>query len=172
MKTAIVCAHIDDELLSCSGIISKTNPDDLVIVYTSISEYFDLDGKQHRSRNEAISERDASIKILCGKVTPTILDLYYPTKEVPYNSEIIEKLDKIFRMFEIELVYTHSPSDTHSDHANTGRAVFTAARRVPNLFVFEPVFPAKSIDLYHINAYIDISNTFDKKIKALKAQTS
>jgi LmbE family N-acetylglucosaminyl deacetylase len=73
---------------------------------------------------------------------------------------------------QIDTVFTHSPSDTHSDHSNTGKAAFTAARRLPNLFTFEPVFPAQLSTIFQPNTYIDISDIYHKKVNALKAQKS
>jgi LmbE family N-acetylglucosaminyl deacetylase len=172
-NVSIVVSHIDDEVLSCSGIITKTNPENLVLIYTSTSDYIDLDGTIHRTREQAITERENSlIQLLESFKLPTIIDLNYPTKEVPYNHVIIEQIDKIFRDYNIDTVFTHSYSDTHSDHHNTARAVFTASRKVPNLFTFEPIFPAQLTSLFQPNTYLDISDIYERKIKALKAQES
>lgn len=168
---AIVSAHIDDELLSCSGIITKTRPENLILIYTSKSDYIDLDGTVYRTIEQAQTERLSSLQELC-KYLPIIIDLNYETKHVLYNSEAIEKVDTIFRKYQIDTVFTHSPSDTHSDHSNTGRIAFTASRRIPNLFTFEPIFPAQLSTIFQPNIYIDISEIYDKKIKALKLQKS
>jgi LmbE family N-acetylglucosaminyl deacetylase len=173
MKNIAICvAHIDDELLSCSSIIAKTNPSNLFILYTSTSDYVDLDGTVHRTIEQAKEERFNSLTYLSPVRFPTIIELNYLTKNVPYNSEIIEKIDKVFRDYNIDAVFTHSPNDTHSDHNNTARAVFTASRRIPNLFTFEPIFPAQIISLFQPNTYIDMSDIYERKINSLKAQVS
>jgi LmbE family N-acetylglucosaminyl deacetylase len=168
-NVCLIISHVDDEILSCSGIIAKI--DNLHIIYTSSSDYMDFDGTIQRTKEESKKERIESLKKL-NKRLPVIYDLDYPTKCVPYNSEIIEKIDRILRENNIDTVFTHSPSDTHSDHSNTGRAVFTAARRIPNLYIFEPVFPAQLSTIFQPNTYIDISDIYNKKISALKAQQS
>jgi LmbE family N-acetylglucosaminyl deacetylase len=173
MKNIAICvAHADDELLSCSGIISRVAAYNLVLVYASKSDYVDLDGTVYRTHKQVIDERLLSLTCLCQGNFPSIVDLGYDTKAVPYSSKIIEELDNIFRIYNIDTVFTHSPDDTHHDHANVGKATFTAARRIPNLFTFEPIFPAQGITLFHPNIYLDISNTYENKINALKAQKS
>lgn len=169
---AIVIAHSDDEILSMGGTLFKLRDKNPIIIYTSKSAYNTFTGQIERTEEETEIETDQALISLGFNPTNKIC-LNYPTKYVPYNSEIIEKLDKLFHDYNITTVFTHAIDDTHSDHANTARAVLTAARRINSIFTFEPIFPANSISLYQPKTYIDISGQpYERKILALLQHVS
>lgn len=170
-KIAIIIAHADDEVLSMGGTILKYKDANPIIIHTTDSVYTDYHGRVHRTPEEAHIETYESLLAL-GVMPEQIENLGYRTKEVPYNSEIVEKIDKILNYYKIDTVFTHNPDDSHNDHANTAKAVFSACRRLPNLLTFEPVFPANSLSLFQPRLYIDISDTYSDKIFSLKLHTS
>ncbi len=170
-KIAIIVSHPDDEILSAGGLILKLKDYSPIIIHATDGSYTDYNGNVHRTPEEAHIETYESLLSL-GVMPDQIINLGYKTKVVPYNSEIVEKLDKVLSQNEVDSVFTHNPDDSHNDHSNTAKAVFSACRRLPNLFTFEPVFPANSISLFHPQMYVDISDTYSDKVFALKLHES
>jgi len=86
------------------------------------------------------------------------------------NKETIEKVDAIIKKYKPDRVFTHSPSDLHKDH----RIVFKIVDKVMKNY--------KEIGMYTFNVwnpmsftrrnvpklYVDITDYFDKKMKALE----
>jgi LmbE family N-acetylglucosaminyl deacetylase len=171
---AFIAAHSDDNELSAGGLIYKLYQaqKNVYIIHTSTSDYKNFQGETHRTREEVEFETQESMKVL-GVPEENIFCLGYPTKFVPYNSEIIEKIDRICTEYNIDTVFTHPADDSHHDHANTGKAVLSAGRRLPNIFNFEPVFPANSRQIFNPNWYVDISgDAYNQKVRALERHTS
>lgn len=171
---AFIGAHSDDNELSAGGLIYRLYQEKkkVYIIHTSSSDYTNFKGEVHRTREEADEETSDAMKCL-GVEDSRIICLNYPTKAVPYNSEIIERLDALFTALDIDTVFTHPADDSHHDHANTGKAVLSAARRLNNIFNFEPVFPANSRQIFSPNWYVDISGeAYHQKEKALTCHVS
>lgn len=71
------------------------------------------------------------------------------------------------------VVLTQHVHDTHQDHRVVAWATIAAARRVPTVLMFEPVFPAGRGPVpFHANYYVDISEMIDLKRAALSAYQS
>lgn len=166
MRIAIVVAHSDDAEISMGGTISKYRDNEPIIIHTSDSVYTNFNGEVHRTKEEVEEEMYNGLKEL-GVLEGNVFNLGYVTKWVPSDSNIIEKIDEIFHQMSITHVFTHPLNDTHSDHANTAKAVFTAARRIPNLFTFEPIWPAATISLFQPQTFIDISDHYINKLNAM-----
>lgn len=172
---AFIAAHSDDCELGAGGLIyslAHTPGKKVYVIHTSTSDYTNFKGESHRTPTEAHLETMDAMRVL-GVPDDNILCLGYPTKMVPYSSEIIEKIDRLLCEYDIDSVFTHAADDSHHDHANTGKAVLSAARRLNNIFNFEPVFPANSRQIFNPNWYVDISGeAYTQKVRALERHTS
>jgi len=176
-RTAFIVAHSDDLELSCGGLLYKLNKKSLefnlpIIIYTSDSAYRNYDGRWGRTLRQVKEETNKSLEIY-GIKNWQIDVLHYPTKSVPYDSEIIERINRILDEMEIDTIITHNPDDSHLDHSNTAKSALTAGRRIPNFYTFEPIFPARSLSLFQPQMYIDISGEpYEAKIKSLMIHES
>ena len=54
---------------------------------------------------------------------------------VPEGPETIGLIDTAIREFEPDVIYTHSPNDTHQDHRVTSVSTMAAARRTPRVLM-------------------------------------
>ncbi len=79
-------------------------------------------------------------------------------KTVSFIEDYINKLG-------ITRAYTHSPFDTHQDHRNCSFAVSSAARRIPEILLFQ----GPSTTNFEPHFYIEITkNDLEKKLNAIK----
>jgi N-acetylglucosamine malate deacetylase 1 len=168
----VLAAHSDDEVLGCGGTIAKyaKEGEDIVsIIFTSgdptnIGHYKNANEAAIRRRKESI----AAAKIL--GVSDTIF-LGLPDKQFSTASKekATKRIAKIVKKLSPKIIFSHVPDDPHPVH----RTVANIAKEIASsenieLYTFTIVNPLK---LKHRDAprlYIDISETRNKKNKALK----
>lgn len=171
-KILCIGAHADDVEIAMGGTIVNfiKNKNKVKIIIMSNSSYTDYNGKLLRSIKQAKKEEYKSLKVL--GVSDYIF-LNFPTKDIPYNSNSIETLNKIIDNFKPNLIFTHWIFDTHQSHKNTGLATISAARNYNNILFYEPFPPSgRSYLPFKIQLYSDISNVINKKIDSLKKHKS
>lgn len=166
-----VGAHADDVEIGCGGTIAlhKKNGDNVYVLVMTESSYTNYDGAVLRTAEEGKEEEENAAKVLGVE----LINLGFETKSVPYSSESIEAINEIIDRYNIDLIYTHWYHDTHQDHRRTTQAVLSAGRRVKNILMYEPEYPAgRSYAGFRNQFYVDITPVFDLKMKALKEHKS
>jgi LmbE family N-acetylglucosaminyl deacetylase len=166
-----VGAHADDVEIGCGGTIAlhAKNGDNVYILIIAESYYTNYDGTVLRNKDEGWKEEIESSKILDAE----LINLGYETKKIPYSVDLIEKINEIIDRNKIDTVYTHWYHDTHQDHKRTTQSVISAARYISNILMYEPEYPAgRSYMGFRNQYYVDITPTFEKKMKALKQHKS
>ena len=181
MRTLVVAAHPDDEVLGCGGTIARTaETDDVVIAILgegatsrATQNPGELDHevtKLKRSAKEAQKVLGAQELIMTG-----LPDNRFD--ELPLL-EIVKTVERILQEVRPGSVLTHHPSDLNIDHQLTARAVTTATRpgaSVPVAEVASFEVPSSSEWSYGItgqsfqpNLFIDINEFLDRKIQAME----
>jgi len=171
LKYLFIGAHLDDIELAAGGLIAKLvkKNKQIKMLVLSKSDYSDLNGDIMRTAEESLEEGYSAAKILGAELE--VLD--FPTKDVPYNSEVVEAIDGVIREFNPDHVFTHNPHDTHQSHINTAKATLSAARYIQNIYFYEPIFPSgRSPVAFNPDVYVNVEKTFHLKISALKAHKS
>ena len=169
MNVLALGAHFDDIEIGCGGTIAKhrKNGDNVIALVITDSKYNNHDGTLVRDRETAFKEGQKAAKILGYDLHC----LNYKTKEVEFNSKLIEDINKIIDAYEINLIYTHWDSDVHQDHQATGKATLSAGRKINNILMYQSnLYP--NTRPFHKNYYVDISQQIDLKIQAIKAHKS
>lgn len=172
MKIIAIGAHLDDIELACGGTLARAvkNGHIVKMLVMTKSAYTNHDGVVLRTEEEALAEgRDAAREL--GVVDLEILD--FPVKDVPYDSQSVEAIDRVLSAFKPDIIFTHWMFDTHQDHRSVSLATISAARNFSNIFFYEPFPPSgRSYMPFKPQSYVDISNTLDDKIRSLKAHKS
>lgn len=166
-----VGAHADDIEIGCGGTVAchVKKGDTVIILIMAESSYTNYDGKVLRTLSEGINEEESAAKILGAEM----INLGFKTKSVPYSQESIEAINKVIDKYKIDTIYTHWHNDTHQDHIHTTQSVFSAGRYVKNVLMYEPEYPAGRSFLGFWNQYyVDVTSTFDIKMKALDCHKS
>jgi LmbE family N-acetylglucosaminyl deacetylase len=171
MKILAIGSHLDDIELACGGTLAKAvkGGHEVLMLSMTTSEYKNFDGKVLRTSAEALNEGKEAAKIIGAKLEI----LNFPIKNIAYNGDTVEAIDKVITRFKPDYILTHWIHDTHQDHQNTALASISAARRHPNILMYEPFPPSgRSYDAFRPQIYSDITDTLNTKIKSLKAHKS
>jgi len=176
-------AHCDDEIVGPGGTIAKfagQGAEVLVVTFTGGTQ------ETGYSRPE-LRDVIAQMRLEEAKRADDILGikkrifLGKPTQGVTNDRETYQECVKIIRQFRPTMIFTHYFKDKHRDHraisALTEEARWKSAENVladfgkpwytPKMFFYEllELFTSPS----HV---IDITDTLDRKIAAMKSQTS
>ena len=184
MKALVIAAHPDDEVLGCGATIAKhTQRGDEVHVL--ILAEGATSRKERRNRLESVedlSELADAAKKARDILKVNVLMLH----DLPDNRmdsidvlEVVKIIEQYIQSFRPEIIYTHHAGDLNIDHRITHEAVVTACRPVPGspirtLLFFE--IPSSTewmtgslTSAFTPNWYVDVSDTLENKIEALKA---
>ena len=172
MKILAVGAHLDDIEIACGGTLAKAVEagHEVRVLILSKSGYTNKEGIVQRSDEVAVIEGTNALHTL-GITDIEILD--FPTKDIPFRSDIVNAIDLRISKYDPDIVFTHHPFDTHQAHEGVSKATIAAARRKNTVFFYEPITPSgRSYVAFKPMLYVDIESTLDKKIESLKCHTS
>ena len=172
MKILAIGAHLDDIEIACGGTLGKAveNGHDVKVLIMSKSGYTNKEGQVQRSDELAVEEGTKALNVL-GITNIEILD--FPTKDIPWTSEVVNAIDICISDYDPDIIFTHHPFDTHQAHAGVSNATISAARRRNTIFFYEPISPSgRSYVAFKPQLYVDISSTIEKKIASLREHKS
>ena len=170
MNVLAIGAHFDDVELGCGGALARhvLDGDRVFVFVATVSGYSSHGGRRVRSNRAALREGKAAMKVLgvheliCGPFTTL-------------NVEFVDALNRdIVRLAEthaIDLVYTHWVGDVHHDHQAVARATLHSCRHVPRLLMYRSNWYHSAQD-FHGTFYVDITDTWDVKERAILAHES
>ena len=168
MKILAVGAHLDDVEIACGGTLAKAIEagHDVFVLIMSKSGYTNKEGKLQRSDEDAVQEGTNALRAL-GIENFEILD--FPTKDIPFQSDVVNAIDLRISEFNPDIIFTHHPFDTHQAHVGVSNATIAAARRKNTVFFYEPISPSgRSYVAFRPQLYVDIESTIDKKVASLR----
>jgi len=178
----IIAAHPDDEILGCGGTIVKLSKKNKITAL--------ILGEGIMSRNSIIN-KNAILKLRKdarkAQEIIGINNLYF--EEFPDNSfdsipflKITKKTEDYIKKINPDIIFTHHHSDLNIDHRITFQAVLTSCRpqpdfKHPDIYCFEiPSSTDYQIltgeNIFKPNVFIDITETIDIKLEALKCYKS
>jgi len=173
MKVMAIGAHPDDIEFGCGGVLLKHNKNSDIVTYVCMTDTESVDaisGNIIRSREQLKEETKNAAKNM--KVSHLE---YLPFKDlhIPFNFESVSKLESLIKKYEIDLIYTHWAGDSNQDHISTFKTTMAAARYVKNVYCYEQIpIPRHTENQMRINHYVNITDTFDDKIKVSECHKS
>ena len=168
-RILVVAAHPDDEILGCGGTIKKFIQSGCEVITVIVAK--GRPSKQCINKFSRLANTQLGIK--------KVIFLNYPNLKLetyPLHT-IVEKLSRLIDTYEPEVVLTHYHGDINRDHQITFQAALTAARPLPGkkpveILCFETVasteWGANKSDSFRPNFFVDITDTIDAKMKALR----
>lgn len=172
MKILAVGAHLDDVEIACGGTLAKAIEagHEVKALIMSKSGYTNKEGKLQRSDEVAVEEGTKALQTL-GITDIEILG--FPTKDIPWTSEVVNAIDLCIASYDPDVIFTHHPFDTHQAHVGVSNATIAAARRKNTVFFYEPITPSgRSYVAFRPQLYVDIGQTIEKKLAALREHKS
>ena len=153
-------AHPDDIEFGCGGTIIKyTERGHRLFLHIMTEGGF---GAETTTR---VQEQEASKAILGAK------DIFwggYEDTHLVVDIELIGKIERIIKKVKPDFIFCNFPDDTHQDHRHLSQAVMSATRYIRNVLFYE----GPTTQNFKPHVFVDISDTLDKKIEALKAHKS
>lgn len=170
MNVLAIGAHFDDVELGCGGTLARhAKAGDNVYVYVAtVSGFSNQYNEAVRSNEVALAEAKLAMKILgvremiCGQ---------FGTLEVEFVDALNVEILRLVEEKNIEMVFSHWPGDIHHDHQAVGRASIHACRHVPRQLLYRSNW-YHSTQEFRGNFYVDITNTWEVKEKAILAHES
>jgi LmbE family N-acetylglucosaminyl deacetylase len=92
----------------------------------------------------------------------------YRDTEVPYNRELIGRVEAVIREIHPTMIFVNAPDDTHQDHRNLAQATVSATRYVPDVLFYE----VPTTQNFTANCYTNIEKVLDRKLASLEAHRS
>lgn len=178
-KTLVISPHADDEVIGCGGLIHRlTSAGKEVhvrVVATGDIEFY------HLNRVVSAEERYAELKDAMDYLNVNSYDVLFRSLESELDTipikDVIKKLDLVLQRVQPTAVLIPYPS-FHQDHKVVFDASFAALRPSPGsktVFVAMYEYPFISWSYESLNGgslYVDISESLDHKIEALKKHKS
>ncbi len=153
-------AHPDDIEFGCGGTIIK---------YTERGHRLFLhimtEGGSGADTATRVSEQEASKAILGAD---NIFWGGYKDTHLQVDVELIGKIEAVIKKVKPDFIFCNYPEDTHQDHRHLTQAVMSATRYIRNVLFYE----GPTTQNFKPHVFVDISDTLDKKIKALQAHQS
>ena len=164
----VLVAHSDDEVLGCGGTIAKyaKEGEDVVAIIFSDADPIKKDPAS------VVKRRQESIE--AGKILGIKDTVFLGLPDNPFGADIKSKhirkrLDNIIQTLKPRTIYTHCPDDPHPMHAYIPKLIKEIISDSDiELYTFSIGSPFKVSQRDMPRLYIDISDTFNLKRKALK----
>ena len=172
MKILAIGAHLDDIEIAAGGTLAKLaeNGHHVKVLIMSKSGYTNIDGKVQREDSVAVAEGTKALNVL-GVTDIEILN--FPTKDIPWHSDVVNAIDVCINDYNPDIIFTHHPFDTHQAHVGVSQSTIAAARRRNTIFFYEPITPSgRSYVAFKPDLYVDIEQTLQKKLDALREHKS
>lgn len=170
MRILAIGAHYDDVELGCGGTIAKhvINGDQVYVFVATLSGFSNHSGKVIRGNEVAKREGEKAMKVLGVK---KLFNGNFPTLQIKFDDNLNMKILKIIEKYKIQQVYTHWDGDVHHDHQVVSKSSQHACRHIPRLLMYRSNWYHSSLN-FNENYYVDISNTWKIKKKAIMEHKS
>lgn len=170
MKILAIGAHFDDVELGCGGALAvhAARGDEVFVFVATVSGFVNHHDQTVRSSDVARAEAEEAMKILgvkkmfCGD---------FKTLEVEFTDSLNINILKLVEQLGVEQVYAHWIGDIHHDHQAVARASLHSCRHVPRLLMYRSNWYHSTLS-FRGNFYVDISNHWDLKERAIQAHKS
>ena len=172
-KALVIAVHPDDETLGCGGTLlkHKANNDE---IHWLICTAMNKNQSKYKVRQQEI-EKISKMYDFNG-----VHKLELNTMQVDeYTiSELIEKISKVIKKVQPNIIYLPFKGDVHSDHRKIFEAAFSCTKTfrypfIKNIYMMETLSetefaPSIMGDNFVPNVFVDISKYLDKKIQLMK----
>lgn len=165
-------AHPDDMELEAGGTLAKFAKKgyEIYILILTNGNYIDINGKMHSKTNLQTEAKEAA-KVL-GAKEPIFLDNI--VADLRISGEIVTQVDNIVNKIKPDIFISHHPFDSHQDHKVAAEIMFAVCRqgRVKNVLSGSPLPYRPNIFAYRPQFFVDISETIDTKVEAIRTYRS
>ncbi|HEY0786675.1 MAG TPA: PIG-L deacetylase family protein [Acidobacteriaceae bacterium] len=157
-KALVIGAHPDDCALGAAGFAVLLKRTGWRITFLTMT-----DGELGGDPQLRIEEERVSARLL-----GVDLDFCHLADGRMQGPETVRAIEQKLATHKPDLILTHAPLDSHSDHRVLSESVVSAARRHSSLLFYE----GPSTQTFGASLKIDITRAWDVKVKSLLAHAS
>lgn len=170
MNILAIGAHFDDVELGCGGALARhaKNGDNVYIYVATLSGFTNQYKETVRSGEIALDEARNAARVLGAK---ELICGQFKTLEVEFVDALNVDILKIVDGKKIDMVYMHWTGDIHHDHQAVAKASLHCCRHIPRILMYRSNWYHSTVD-FRGNFYIDITNYWDIKERAIRAHES
>lgn len=186
MKTLIIAAHPDDEVLGCGGTISKLaargEEVHILILATGLTSRIGFDAQKKAGDLKVHAERAKQAGSLIEAKNVNLAGFPDQKLDTLPLLEITHRIEEEIATIKPERIFTHHGGDLNMDHVIAHRATLTATRpvsgsKIKALYAYEVPSSTewafqKFEPKFQPNLFFDISETLPKKIEAMQIYES
>ncbi|HEU0163876.1 MAG TPA: PIG-L deacetylase family protein [Thermomicrobiales bacterium] len=182
-----VVAHPDDAEFSSAGTITKFSKEGKKTIIIQVTSGNRGTADRSFTPETLIATREAEEREAAKRMGASeLVFLKQPDGGLVPDLELREKIVRMIRTYRPDVIITHDPFRPyalHPDHRAVGMATHDAVYPTARDFLYYPehleagLEPHKTAEIWYFGAespdvFIDITDTFDTKIEALKAHKS
>lgn len=179
----VIVAHPDDEVLGCGGTIAKhaRRGDEVhcLVLGEGITSRYNQQGWASLDELKQLKSEAKQAADILGIKRVFFRDFPDNRFDTVPLLKIVKAIEEVKQELKPDIIYTHHQGDLNIDHQITFKAVLTACRPMKNegvreIYSFEipssTEWNSPDAGTYFTpNVFVDISETFSKKIDAMKA---
>ncbi|MEV8633352.1 PIG-L deacetylase family protein [Streptosporangium sp. NPDC051023] len=191
-RVLVVTAHPDDVDFAAAGSIARFTDRGVEVTYCVVTDG-DAGGFDRALDNGGMAELRRSEQVGAAKAVGVtdVRFLGYPDGTVVQSLDLRRDITRVIRQVRPDLVITHTPernyrfvAPSHPDHRAVGGATLDAVYPdARNPYTFPSLLQEEGLEAWTVrevwlnggqtpNHYIDITDTFDRKLSALRAHAS
>ncbi len=182
-KVLVIAPHADDEILGCGATMAKYAAEGSE-VYVIIATNASIGAPELYSKENIKLVRSEALKAhkIIGVSKTYFLDFPAPALNAFPEYKISIEFSKIFTQLRPTHLYLPHPGDLHQDHNAIYKAALVSARpqglhKIPNIYCYETLSetewaPMQGNNSFIPNSFIEISNYFNHKIRAMQSYKS
>ena len=160
MNILAIGAHPDDIEFGCGGSLIKYADRGHHLFLLIMTEGGLGAPKRIRKAEQLDAQEILGIRrIFWGNYEDTYLEV---------NKDVINQVEKVIAEIKPDFIFCHFPDDTHQDHRHLAQVVISATRYIRNVLFYE----GPTTQNFDPQIFVDISDTLDRKMKALEAHRS
>ncbi len=153
-------AHPDDIEFGCGGTLIKYTQKGHRLFLLVMTE-----GGFGAAGGKRVAEQVDSKEILGAE---EIFWGGYKDTHLVVDKELIGKIENVIKEVKPDFIFCNFPDDTHQDHRHLAQAIMSATRYIRNVLFYE----GPTTQNFRPHVFVDIADTLDQKIQALKAHRS
>lgn len=161
MKILAVGPHPDDIEVGCGGNLIKY-VDAGHELYLMVMTLGDKGGEPDVRKAEQIR----SAEIMGAK--DLMWGVYEDTQLTPHMNRMVMDIEILLKKINPDFFFVVYGDDSHQDHRSLSKAAVSASRYIKNVLFYE----VPTSQNFFPTVFVDIRNTFDRKIEALLAHES
>ena len=153
-------AHPDDIEFGCGGTLIKYAQKGHRLFLLVLTE-----GGLGAESSKRVAEQMDSKKIMGAE---EIFWGGYKDTHLVVDTELIGKIENVIKEVKPDFIFCSFPDDTHQDHRHLAQAIMSATRYIRNVLFYE----GPTTQNFKPHVFVDIADSLNKKIQALKAHRS